>query len=583
MPLVIMSRRKTMYASSPYRGSGRVSFTDPSNTSSFSPSRTVMSPAPRGTSAAPLLAPPTPSEADTLEALRRGVQLRDEQRRVSVARHEVETQGIERTAAALSTAIDDADDVLTRQQYKADAVNRDIAAITAERTRQVSVKSVALAASQRATTDQRTSVTELQIQTQSLAESLAATRQELSRTQQLVEERHAAAAAAKRQLADTQHQHDTARGSFDAMVLVNRNERDRLEGRIADVSRSLAAVSEGIQRATLSNSTVETAHHERATTLRREVGAARAAIEHKAALLAATRQSQDEMSADHEEAARRRRATQEAEAEDHVAGQRATAMAQESDLAEVTRQHRVESEALADDERARVTHVSALLPALREEAAALFEAEMKLQDDVAAVKKEIVGTAAVQKRLAVAGEQHGELLHFNGQISDDVNVQRASVAECDKRIAVFRDAVAPLADVEGACIELAASIQKLTNDLADNEADHAVWRVQSQDSSAAFMEGVTQHQRDVSTTSALLTNEQRTIADDRERLQGELAVLNAEATSIDERRDDVVRRNKVLDQTLEHIARQRRAMADEMAIRRDAARAAAATLLSQLE
>ena len=528
------------------------------------------------------------SPAD-LEALTRALRLRDETLRLqdgaraASIQHDNHRREVEAEGTALAVAVVSGEDTLTRQQARLNTGKRELAELAAERTRVVMAKQTAVEEEERNLSSVHKQLQDSDKTVADLEAKTAAARAQLAEAQVRVEAKHQQAAASARQLAETERRLESVRGATAARVEAEAGERAATEQRVLSLERESGRRNDEARMAVTALVPLESAHLERKEKSRRETNALHSRMDEQQAMLDASRRLVAEQAKDQDQQALRRRKADEEEARDAVASRRQALQALESDGADRERKLRGETETAVAALQAKLDATAALLPQVREEVNDLFAEELRQQDALARAKRDALGVAAAQERIATAAEQRESLAGANDDLRDRVEVSKAAGEDRARRIRVFEDAVAPLQDVEAACTEQSLQAKRSTQALADGEAEMAVWRAQAEERIAAAQDDLTAARRDAEVAKAAEAEERRRIGGEAASLENEGKRLQAQVEEMAARVKEAQARTEALDNTLEHVARQRRAMAEEMAHRRDSARAAAASLLSQLE
>jgi SMC interacting uncharacterized protein involved in chromosome segregation len=519
-----------------------------------------------------------------LGALQRALERREDNRRVLDAQFLAEKRQVERRADTLHSVLADADDRLAFQSSALANATREAAAASAESTRQLTARNSAAAKLSTDVAQQERDLNEAEARLKELDSQLAAQRMVLAQTQLTGEERQAQSAAANRQLSDEASRHDAASSAVEAQRAVHLPERRKLEQRVAELSAALGRQADAGRAAQVALPAAEAGRNERRSALRRLIDTARERGADDGSVVRSLRTVLEELTDAQEETARRRRRSQEDEIKDRVASRRQAAQAHASALAELERRVRAKSDSLIDEAQATVAHLALEeLAAVRDAVKGAFNRELELRDEIGALQRRIVGYDAVAQRLTVASEQSERIGAAVDDLVDQCVVADATIAERDRRIGVFEDAVAPLADVEASCDDLAARQREHAKRLSDDAADHALWCVKAADMLRRLEAEITGVEGSIRIMEDKKVAETAAIDHELGEMASVLRQLEADSKSLSDRHDDMHSRNVALDATLEHIAKQRRVIAEEMAHRRNAARAAAATLLSQLE
>ena len=484
---------------------------------------------------------------------------------------------------SLLTAIAASNETLNRQQQTLMQQSRDLANITAARSKQQSAKHERANSLERDVKEQRETAAALGKETRSAEDLLPASRAVLGERHTEVDLLQQKNASMSKQIVEGQRKVSSVANNLQAAVAQLRVERDRMERRASDLEKSLSQLSEGLRRLTVKAVPTEATHRERLAAKRREIGESRQRISESQKTLSSLRQLLDDNGRDMEETMRRRRKAQEEAVRDYASQRRANQLQFNSDRDERERVLRAETDASVDELRAKLDSLMSQLSLLRDEESREFQLQMQLREQCTTLNVDIVGIEALSQRASSLHEHIGTLSATTAELSSETHRLRGLVIDRSKHCNMMADAVSPLPDVEASCHALLIDVQSKTGSTADKEAEHAVWRVRESDRVAADHELLTRLRSDHEAATIQRISEVDRGREAARQFDLDTRDLLDELRNTQSKLSDMGSRNAALDQTLEHINRQRRAMAEELALRRDAARMAAANLLAQLE
>lgn len=505
------------------------------------------------------------------------------ERRASEARHELLVKEIDLQAVAVSTAISSAGDTLRRQEEALSAVNREMANIAADRTRQVQHRTDRIRALEYEVQSQNDGILEGTNNVQWARDQLANVRRTLAESQLRVEELQETVSAHHSQVAETQRRVDAAKLSFDHLLLTQSKERNELERRAGDLTHALSHTQDEYRRLVGLQPVKEQAQKERLTVHYRRLESTRSDVEEKRTILSSIRQQIEDHDMQLEEANRRRRKHQDETMKELVSDRKAALQELQSERDRKERTMRAETEALLDKERARFETQHSMLPVARMEEEKGFARELDLHEQLSEATEATVGTDVLEQRITSTEDHANTLLHQIKRDEEAAALAKSSILERNRQIQSYRDAVAPLPDAEESCARLINQERQLLKDRTEQEAEHALWRAKEADRRTALVERTKEIRRETEHVRHEVQDvQQRTHSEIRD-LEAQIKVQESELGALDSKLQDFNSRNRALDGTLEHVARQRRAMMEELAARREQARLAAAALVAQLE
>ena len=363
----------------------------------------------------------------------------------------------------------------------------------------------------------------------------------------------------------------------------NKVQNDRLNNAVSDKEAAIALLIEDSKRKEKVKGASDVDHSNYCEKLRNAGQEIRNDMEERGKIIDSLRDRLDNMEREAEEASRRRRKNAEEQRRQELADRKALLQHLLSEKQDASRKIRSETTKKCEALRSDIDEEAKSLTALRDALTNGFETEIALHEEIKRAKSDLVGMDSLRERSHVADEAALIWKERGDALVSEVRFKMSLLDERAKTIESLKAQVAPLPDVEQAIAahnNKATTYQRAKADMEAERAIAAVKRGEKEDSDNLRMGEI---ERDIEDGHREIQRHRDDFRERKAALEADIRVMESELKVAETKYHDTAERNKQLDQTLEHIARQRRILAEELTHRRDAARLAAQTLLSQLE
>lgn len=522
-------------------------------------------------------------DTPTLESLKRQLQSRQMERESAETFFSRERSQIGSAQQQIVSSLSAASEALSVRRRQAQEAERDITRQSAVRNRQLHFKEERIAQIETAAASHRQSASELQGEIDSLTRKLAESRQQLAGIQQQADYAITASRATDGKLTEAKRSAQSQYLHRQSVQDQNERAKAQLEAQLRELEAQNASLSESSRILSITTSNSEAMHSNRLTQLKAKISHIREEHETLKSQQVNLRRALTALQADEEDAARRRRKAEEDTTREYITERKAESLRAAAHREDHLRALRADLDKQSAAIHQSMEEAAAAFVPIREESNALFGLELRLGEEIAKLKELLLGVEELDERRSVATETIKEL-----QVSCDDSARRAEalrirVSDLNERNNILSDVVAPFDDVELSIKELLSVLQSHRQELADTEAKKVINRVALEGRIEGIQSDILQLQESI-TSGELQRDESKLSFDDKKKqLDGECKVLLTEAEAVDAKIQDYRNRNRLLDATLEHNARQKKLIQEDLENRRELARRAAATLLAQLE
>lgn len=522
-------------------------------------------------------------ETPDLMSLRRALQGRVSEKQSAELLFAREKAMIDEAQRETQLSLSQANEALSVRRRRLESQEHELVKLSVSRSMQLSYKEECIGKAEIDRRNLKSSLTDSSSENERLQASLVTARQDLSDVQQRADKHLHNIRLLDRELTETKRKAAGIDSQNDCDVAHHSEERDELEQVMRDLEASCSVLQGKLHAASVGASSTEAAHSATFQQRKKQLAEIRDSFEDTRSRLTSVRETIATLDRDEEEVSRRRRRWEDESTQDFLAGKAADRVKAISAAEDRLHQVHLDYDRQANQHHASIEEATRDLVPIRQDIHSLFQEELKLSEILRELQNTLMGDDEVRAHLGLLTSQLDNTklsLQTATQKRDVVAQQcRDIVEECT----MIREIVAPLADVEAAVANARERFHSDRQRLAEIEARATIERV--------AMEGRVQgvYAENATVQAAIdAVNERHTqvIEDAQERrrsLESDLRVLGLECESLDAKILELRQRNQLLESSVTHNLRQKKLLEEDLANRRELARRAAATLLSQLE
>jgi chromosome segregation ATPase len=499
----------------------------------------------------------------------------------SVAQQEKEK--LVASALNVQSALRGANDNLSEKQRLLQDAQRDVATYTVERTKLLSNLAASRSSLEEEIMDQRRQMESLQATIRKCEEECQVARQKHFEAHHHIEQQQRAVSDMSTQVKQVTAGIEILASDQVSALSANKVQATRFQDALYDKEGNLEKLLENIRQIERIGSEADAEHAAHVDKLRRSSADLRVQIQEVSKRVDVARSRLSLMESEEEEANRRRRISAEESNRQEASERKALLQELQGKKEEAARRFRAQSASVTEKLRIEGDEAIKEQNAARVALSDAFEEELRLHEALRQVKNDLIGIEALTQRTAHADAAATYWNDRCGALESEVAYKQSLQRERQQQIESLRAQTAPLADVESAISSHTIKIASYHKAKADLEAERALAQVRRSEREDADSHRKRQLQQDIREAMAETQRHNEDVAQRCAALESDIRQMEAEKGSLTQNIQLTLERNQLLDQTLEHIFRQRRAMAEELAHRRDAARLAAQTLLAQLE
>lgn len=518
-----------------------------------------------------------------LSSLKRQLQFRSMERESAelfFLRERAVTEGAQRH---LEDSLTQAQDALSSRKRQTQDAERQLLRDTAQRNRQLQYKEERVAQTEMKNADLRKSITPAHGEVALLQTKCADARQQLSDLQSRADQCLQRIRSEEERVTELKRSIAAAHASRSIETDQQRLIRESLENQVHELEAQHAVAVESAKQLATLTAESESAHQTKMNNMRKQLTDLQESFESQRLALAGTRRSITTLQDDEEEAARRRRKAEEDSQREFLTERKAESSRAAAAREELLRTLRASLDKDAAQLNASIESLGNTLLPLREECSSLFDLELRLSEECGRLRDEVLGVEALRDRRSACETTLKELRSTQStlqQHAEALQLQAQSVA--DERT-MLAEIVAPGEDIDRSLQTLRERIFSERQTLADLEAQRVIQRVAMEGGLQAKEAENNALRSAIASYDGTKAQSQLDIAEKRRSLEGDLRILFAELDAVNIKVSEILNRNKLLDSAIEHSARQKKLLQEDLENRRELARRAAATLLAQLE
>ncbi len=499
-----------------------------------------------------------------------------------LAARDQSNRSLQSSLSGADGALGVASDTLRRVDAQVLIGQRDIANISVEAQRALAGRDSRLAEAELTLKEQNAQMSEIENHNATSSQQLANSRRRLADMQISIDQCAAQVNQAHNTLNEIVRKVEGTSHSFDTLVNTEKNERRDLENRIASQEQASRRIQDEIKVAIAQRGPAATAHTERVCDTRRRLDALRRDIENRKTELGSVVTSLDDLAKQNDAANRAFAKSQEEKVQQYITDRRSNTQQQNSERQERERQIRTQTEAQADELRSRATALSEQIASLKESESKALQREMELHDAIALGKEKLVGKNALEARLANA-----EATFFNRQqevkqLEEECAAQRDKTAQLSQQITSYENSLAPLPDVEASVRQLANSSKARQQEIADKNADHALWMARHNEAFVHARRNLENSLGQIDEKKKRREQTENDIVLESNTVREQVKILEDQLRNVDLELKEAFHRNDLADKRLEVAKNDHAKEENEARKRKETARNAAAQLLASL-
>jgi chromosome segregation ATPase len=522
-------------------------------------------------------------ETPDLTSLRRALQGRASEKQSAELLFAREKAMLDDAQQETQLSLSQANEALSVRRRRLESQEHELVKLSVSRSMQLRYKEECIGKAEIDRRNLKSSLTDSTSENERLQALLVTARQDLSEVQQRADKHLHNIRLLDRELTEAKRKAAGIDSQNECDVAHHNEERDELERVMHDLEATCSVLQGKLHAAAVGAASTEVAHSATLQQRKKLLAELRDSFEDTRSRLTSVRETLATLDRDEEETTRRRRRWEDESTQDFLSGKAADRMKAISAAEDRLHQVHVEYDRQANQLHASIEEATRDMVPIRQDIHTLFQEELKLSEILRELQNTLMGDDEVRARLALLSTQidSTKLSLQTATQSRDVAAQRCHdvVEEC----AMIKDIVAPLADVEAAVASARERFHSDRQRLAEVEARATIERV--------AMEGRVQgvYAENASIQAAIDEVRERhthVVEDAQERtrsLESDLRVLGLECESLDAKILELRQRNQLLESSVSHNLRQKKLLEEDLANRRELARRAAATLLSQLE
>lgn len=518
-----------------------------------------------------------------LSSLKRQLQARSMEREAAEQFFSRERASTEEAQRHLQESLNAASQSVSVRRRRVQEAERALLRDGANFNRQLNYKEERIARLEATCSEQRRAAHSVNAELESVQAKLLEARQALSVSQQKADNTLQRIRAEEEKINDLRRATMAAHASRVSDSELQRQDREALERHLRELEASSAAVLESTRQLSATMSEAEAAHSTKMGAAKRQLTELHNQYESTRSELTGIRRSLTILQDDEEDAARRRRKAEEESQREYLTERKAEVAKAASSREEKLRLVRSEYDKAASSLHAQIDEANAALQPLREESNTLFDTELRLSEEVTRLKDQLLGIDELRERRAAGEQTLQRLKTVLAELDSSIESLVVTKKGVEDEHRMMRDILAPAQDVANAIAKLHDRHHADRQSLADLEAHRVVQRVAVE----ARVEGLAAEIHRLHSVVASIDERKGDaaveVSERRRVLESDMRVLQAESEAVAVKLQDMQNRNKLLDSTIEHSARQKKLLLEDLENRRELARRAAASLLAQLE
>lgn len=520
---------------------------------------------------------------EDLVSLKRQLQNRSLERESVEAFFARERAQLGAARATLDHSVAATSDVLSVRRRQAHDYERDATTQSAVRQRHLHFKEERIAQVELQVADSKKQQAELQAEVDGLNRKLSELRRLLAEVQHNADVTLTGVRQSEAKLSEARRALQSGNLVSQNYATQNATRREALEASLASAEAECVAVADGVKRQVVLCASSETAHCDRLALKKVRVDELQAQQDEAKAQLVNLRRALSNLQNDEEEAARRRRKMEEEVTREYLAERKVESLRAAQVRDELLRQLRADMEKNAAALTASIEELTSLLAPVREESNALFEEEMALHSEISLLKERLVGCGELETRRTMGKDRVAQLQRQMDEAVQQRELLQQVQRDLTERIQMTQDTIAPMGDVEESIAALQQQLFARRQQMADVEAKSVVQSVAVEGRLQRLSEEIRLTQETTQASYGRQVELQDELTERRRQLEGEMRVLLTEEEALDAKILEVGNKGKLLEASVEHNTRQKRLLLEDLEVRRELARKAAASLLAQLE
>lgn len=480
-------------------------------------------------------------------------------------------------------SLSQANEALSVRRRRLESQEHELVKLSVSRSMQLSYKEECIGKAEVDRRNLKSNLNDGATENERLQAQLIAARQELSDIQQRADRHLHNIRIVDRELTETKRKSAAIDSQNECDVAHHSEERDGLERTMRDLEANSSVLQSKLHAAAIGASSSEAAHSAALQQRKKQLAEIRDRFEDTRSRLTNVRETIATLDRDEEETTRRRRRWEDESTQDFLSGKAADRMKTISSAEDRLHQVHTDYDRQSNQLHALIEEATKELAPIRQDIQTYFQEELKLSETLRELQNTLVGDDEIRARLELLTAQIDSTKHALQGATQNRDKAAQNCHDVTEECAMIRDIVAPLSDVDAA---VGIAREKFHGDrqrLAAIEAQATIERVAIEGRvQGVHMENATIQQA----IDAVAERQVQVIEDAQERtrsLESDLRVLDLECESLDAKILELRQRNQLLESSVAHNLRQKKLLEEDLANRRELARRAAATLLSQLE
>lgn len=480
-------------------------------------------------------------------------------------------------------SLSQANEALSVRRRRLQSQEHDLVKLTASRSMQLSFKEECIGKAEVERRNLKAELSEALSENDRLHAALASARQALSEIQQRADRSLQSIRTVDRDVAESKRKAAGIDSQNECEVAQHREDREQLERTVRDLEAHNTVLQSRLHAAAAGVSTSEATHATSMQQRKKQLAEVRDRFEDTRSQLSNVRGALAALDRDEDDASRRRRRWEEETTREFLAGKAADRMKAIAAAEDRLHQVHVEYDRQANQLHAEIEESTNELTPIRNDLHSLFQEELKLSETILELQNRLVGDAEARERRGLLTSQLESAKAALEAATQERDERMIECQDLQDECVMVREIAEPLTDVEAAVANARGKFHSDRQKLAELEARATIERVAME----GRLQGIgTDNAAIRASIDSVEDRKTQVVEDAQERtrsLESDLRVLNLECESLDAKILEYRQRNQLLDTSVAHNLRQKKLLEEDLANRRELARRAATSLLSQLE